>query len=89
MASYKLNASQSKAGTLHGGASISTASRHNFWVTDAHKHQLNQSGSMNDYNPKVSGMTLNEKSFYTTFTRREAPEQSSSYFVQTKRQAID
>ena len=34
-------------------------------------------------------MSLNEKSFYTSFTRREAPEQSTKFFTQSKKLAVD
>jgi hypothetical protein len=34
-------------------------------------------------------MSVNEHTFYRSFTRKEAPQQTSKAFQQTKRQALD
>lgn len=87
-----------------GGASINmnsiqsligTVDKRNFWVTegkDGHNSvnvnknrvNINQIDQMN-----ASLMSLNEKSFYSSFTRKEANQQAGKMFVQTKKETLE
>jgi hypothetical protein len=66
-------------GYINGGASISTLGMNdrrvnNFWVTE-------KDATLTGLNRDTISMTNNEKSFYTTYTRRNAPSHTETIFL--------